>query len=105
MFDIGGAELLLIGIVTLIVVQPKDLPQFFVTVGRMVGRLKGYAVQFQEVMEQAAETSGVNDIKKEVNALRYDIDEAVYRDEGWTPPDETAEDPLPSDIQNHRPKE
>ena len=41
MFDIGWSELLLIGIVALIVVGPKELPGLFRTVGRFMGKARG----------------------------------------------------------------
>ena len=41
MFDLGLTELLVIGVVALIVVGPKDLPVMFRNVGRFVGKAKG----------------------------------------------------------------
>lgn len=62
MFDIGFAELLVIGIVSLIVVGPKDLPGMFRTVGRYVGKAKGMAREFQRSMEDAADATGLKDV-------------------------------------------
>lgn len=61
MFDIGWLELLIIGIVALIVVGPKDLPGMFRTVGQFVGKARGMAREFQRSMEAAADESGLKD--------------------------------------------
>jgi sec-independent protein translocase protein TatB len=57
----GMMELLVIGIVALIVVGPKDLPGLFRTVGNFVGKMKGMAREFQRSMDDAAKASGVGD--------------------------------------------
>ena len=64
MLDLGFAELLVIGIVALIVVGPKDLPVLFRNVGRFVGRMRGMAREFSSAMNQAADEAGVKDIQK-----------------------------------------
>lgn len=68
MFDIGWLELIVIGIVALIVVGPKDLPQMFRTVGRFMGKMRAMAREFQRSMEEAADQSGLkeatSDLKK-----------------------------------------
>ena len=43
MFGLGWSELMVVGIVALIVVGPKDLPVLFKTVGQFVGKAKGSA--------------------------------------------------------------
>ena len=64
MLDLGWTELLVIGIVALIVVGPKDLPGMFQAVGRFVGKAKGMAREFSRAMNDAADQSGVNEIQK-----------------------------------------
>ncbi|MBO9450295.1 twin-arginine translocase subunit TatB [Tropicibacter sp. R16_0] len=64
MFDLGWTELLVIGIVALIVVGPKDLPVLFRNVGRWVGKARGMAREFSSAMNEAADQAGVNDIAK-----------------------------------------
>ena len=64
MFGMGGAEMLVIGIVACIVVGPKDLPMLFRNVGQFVGKARGMAREFQFAMNKAVDESGVNDISK-----------------------------------------
>ncbi|MBL1437162.1 MAG: twin-arginine translocase subunit TatB [Rhodobacteraceae bacterium] len=61
MFDLGMMEIIVIGIVALIVVGPKDLPGLFRTVGNFVGKMKGMAREFQRSMDSAAKESGVSE--------------------------------------------
>ncbi|NVO23859.1 twin-arginine translocase subunit TatB [Donghicola sp. C2-DW-16] len=72
MLDLGWSELLLIGIVALIVVGPKDLPILFRNVGQFVGKAKGMAREFSRAMEQAADEAGVKDAANSFkNAANY----------------------------------
>jgi len=68
MLDLGWTELLVIGIVALIVVGPKDLPGMFQAIGRFVGKAKGMARDFSRAMNDAADQSGVGDIQKSFKA-------------------------------------
>jgi len=61
MLDLGWTELLVIGVVALIVVGPKDLPVLFRKVGQFVGKAKGMAREFSSAMNQAAEDSGMKE--------------------------------------------
>ena len=66
MFDIGWSELMIIGVVALIVVGPKDLPMMFRKIGNFVGKARGMARDFQTAMDQAADESGMKDIADSV---------------------------------------
>jgi len=68
MFDLGWTEMLLVGIVALIVIGPKDLPMLFRNVGRWVGKAKGMAREFSSAMNEAADDAGVKDIQKTIRA-------------------------------------
>ncbi len=92
MFEIGWTELLLIGIVALIVIGPKDLPDMFRTMGRFTAKLRSMARDFQRAMDQAAKETGVNDIaadlKSATSAKSMGLDavkDAASRFEKWDP--------------------
>lgn len=62
MFDIGMSEMLVVGVVALIVVGPKDLPVMFRRVGQFVGKAKGMAREFSSAMNDAADESGMREV-------------------------------------------
>lgn len=70
MLDIGMSEMLIVGVVALIVVGPKDLPKMFHTVGEVVGKARGMAREFQSAMNAAAKEAGVKDISKDLRNLK-----------------------------------
>jgi len=92
MFDIGWTELMVIGIVALIVVGPKDLPGMFRTLGRFTGKAKGMARDFQSAMNEAADQAGVKDVADDLKAatskksLGLDtLDDVATQFESWDP--------------------
>lgn len=68
---------MVIGIVALIVVGPKDLPVMFRNVGRFVGKAKGMAREFTRAMNDAADDAGVNDLSKTLKAATNPIGSAM----------------------------
>jgi len=70
MFDIGWTELLVIGIVSLIVVGPKDLPGMFRALGRFTGKARAMARDFQRAMNRAADEAGAGDLRDIGNTIR-----------------------------------
>ncbi|MFT6424227.1 MAG: sec-independent protein translocase protein TatB [Celeribacter sp.] len=92
MFDIGMSELLIIGIVALIVVGPKDLPGMFRTLGRFTAKIKAMGREFSRAMDNAADEVGMNDIKNSLNAAanpkKFGLDtlkDAATDFENWDP--------------------
>ena len=67
MFDMSWTELLVVGIVALIVVGPKDLPVLFRKVGQFVGKAKGMAREFSTAMNDAADSTGMREISSNLN--------------------------------------
>jgi len=68
MFDLGFMEMLVIGVVALIVVGPKDLPGLFRSAGQFMGKAKGMAREFSSAMNAAADEAGVSEINKTIKA-------------------------------------
>ena len=68
MFDLGWTELLLIGIVALIAVGPKELPVLFRKAGQFVGKIRGMAREFSRAMNSAADDAGVGDISSTIRS-------------------------------------
>ncbi|HEX9859541.1 MAG TPA: Sec-independent protein translocase protein TatB [Paracoccaceae bacterium] len=92
MFDIGMTELLLVGIVALIVIGPKDLPEMFRTLGRFTTKARGMAREFQRAMEHAADEAGVKDVAKDLRnatsgkSMGLDaVKDAATKFESWDP--------------------
>jgi len=67
---IGGGEIVVIGVVALLVVGPKDLPKLLRQLGRFVGRMRAMADDFKSSFEDMARQSELDDLRKEVEALR-----------------------------------
>ena len=67
---IGGLELLVIGLIALIVVGPKDLPVLLRKVGRAVGKARAMANEFRASFDEMARQSELDELRKEVEALR-----------------------------------
>ncbi|MDO9607827.1 MAG: Sec-independent protein translocase protein TatB [Brevundimonas sp.] len=67
---IGGFELVVIGLVALLVVGPKDLPVLMRRVGQMVAKARSMANEFRSSFDEMARQSELDDLRKEVEALR-----------------------------------
>ena len=74
MFDIGWSEFLVIAVVTLIVVGPKQMPILLRAIGRYVGMAKRQAAEFQRQFDEAVKEAELDDIKDEVTSLRSDFE-------------------------------
>jgi len=69
MFEIGWGELLLIGVVALIVIGPKELPGTLRTLGQWMGKLRRMASEFQGQFQEAMREAELADLKKQVDDM------------------------------------
>lgn len=67
---IGGSEIVVIAVIALLVVGPKDLPKLLRQIGRFVGKMRAMADDFRSSFEDMARQSELDDLRKEVEALR-----------------------------------
>jgi sec-independent protein translocase protein TatB len=64
MFDIGYTELLVIAIVALVVIGPKDLPRVMRTVGQWMGRARGMARHFRSGIDTMMREAELEEMEK-----------------------------------------
>jgi sec-independent protein translocase protein TatB len=70
MFDIDAGKILVVGVVALLVIGPKDLPRVLRTVGQTVGKMRRMAAEFQNQFAEAIKEADLEDVKKEFSAIR-----------------------------------
>jgi sec-independent protein translocase protein TatB len=76
MFDIGWSELLVIGVIAIVVVGPKELPRLMRTFGHYTGKLRAMASDFQRQFEDAVRDSEIDEVRKamqDVHAQASDV--------------------------------
>ncbi len=79
MLDIGWSELLLLGVIALLVVGPKELPAMMRAVGRYVGILKRHADEFRSHFSDVMQESEIQELKKELQEVREDAQSALEK--------------------------
>jgi sec-independent protein translocase protein TatB len=73
MFDISWTEFLLIGIVALVVIGPKELPGVMRTMGQWTRKVRGMAAEFQGQFQEAMREAEMADLKKQVDDMASDL--------------------------------
>ncbi len=70
MFDIGGGELLVIAVVALIAIGPKELPAVLRMVGQWMGKARKMAAEFQGQFQEAMREAEMADLKKSFDEVK-----------------------------------
>ena len=70
MLDIGWSELLLVAVVAVVVVGPKELPKLMRTFGFYAGKLRRAASDFQRQFEEAMVESEAEEVRKNIEAIQ-----------------------------------
>ena len=102
MFDLDASKLLVVGIVALAVIPPKDLPRVLRTVGQYVGKMRRMASEFQgqfmDAMKEAEKAADLESVKKEFASLdesakidtSFDVNAALNRESSRPEPIDAA---------------
>jgi sec-independent protein translocase protein TatB len=82
MFDFAWSEIVVIAVVALVVIGPKDLPKVLRTVGVWVGKARNIAREFQGSLDQMIREAELEDVRKEVEKatsmdLAHDIENTI----------------------------
>jgi sec-independent protein translocase protein TatB len=80
MFDIGWGELLVIGIVALIAIGPKELPTVMRSLGHWMGKIRRMASEFQGQFQEALREAEMDDLKKQAEELTSAVTDATKFD-------------------------
>ncbi len=77
MFDITSSKLLLLGIVALLVIGPKDFPALLRTIGKYIGIVRGHAKEFRQQFDEAMRESELADLKKDVENIARETEASL----------------------------
>src|SRR6516225_8364624 len=77
MFDFTSSKLLILGIVALLVIGPKDLPALLRTIGKYVGIIKRQAAEFRAQFDEAMRESEFAELKKSVESIQQETETAM----------------------------
>jgi sec-independent protein translocase protein TatB len=111
MIDLSWSHILLVLVVALVVVGPKDLPKVMRTVGQWMGKARQMADQFRASFDEMTRQAELDELRSELEALRThrpfesierDLNQAILPAEFTHKPDERpAAEPPPGAAEGH----
>ena len=69
MFDLGWGKIIIIAVIALVVIGPKELPAVLRTVGQWMGKIRRMAAEFQGQFQEAMREAEMADLKKHVDTI------------------------------------
>ena len=70
MLDIGWTEILIITVIALFVVGPKDIPKVLRTIGIWIGKFKSISRDFQNTVHDAVKEAELDEVKKQIESAK-----------------------------------
>ena len=80
--DLSTAHILIVIVVALVVVGPKDLPLLLRKIGKFMGKMRGMANEFRASFDEMARQSELDELRKEVEAMRQASQNALPQNLG-----------------------
>ena len=77
MFEISWSELLILAVVTLLFVGPKELPVFLRTIGRYAGMMRRQAAEFKSHFDTAMREAELSHMKEEMEKMQASVNAEV----------------------------
>ncbi len=93
MLDIGWSELLLIAVVAIVIVGPKELPKLMRTFGFYAGKIRRTAADFRRQFDDAMAESEAEEVRKNIESIRANMGTAADFDRPIDKPLMTPEPP------------
>ena len=94
MFGIDASELLVVAVIALLFIGPKELPRVMMTIGRWIGQMRGYARHFTAGIENVIREAELEEMEKSWREQNQRI-LAQYPADGDYPEPATVEGPAP----------
>jgi sec-independent protein translocase protein TatB len=94
MFDIGWSELVIVGVVALIVIGPKELPGVLRMAGQWIGKVRRMAADFQGQFQEAMREAEMADLKKQVDDIADSTRDFTADFDPMRSMDDAFDDPL-----------
>jgi len=112
MFDIGWTELLVLAIVAILVVGPKELPRMLYALGQTVGKLRRQADEFRRQFNESMREAGMDEIRNDMKTMSdlnptkpiRDEIEGTFRDQPKSVPDNSSETGTPHETESSVPR-
>ncbi len=109
MFDVASSEFLLVMLVALVVIGPKDLPRVLSAVGKWVGKARAVAAQFRSGFDEMVRESELADLEKKWKAENERIMQAhpaepVFEEVAEAEIEASAPKPKPKAKRKTKPK-
>ena len=76
MLDMSWGEVMLIGVVALIVIGPKDLPKALRTLGQITTKVRRMAGEFQSQFNEAIREAELEEVRRDVEGVKRTVDAA-----------------------------